>query len=190
MAGRKSKYNEETAQIIVDKLALGATIRDACYAAGISVKTFFNWRNDPKLPFLQLITRAQAAARLTAVEAIHGALETQDIITETAEIVTETRLKRDGSEYEYKRTYTRKQVTHNPPDWRAAVEYLKRRDNRHWSDKVTVKHQDWRSMAIEDIRAGRITYPLLAKAFDDSLAAELFREAGIPIPLGEGKASE
>lgn len=189
MAGRKSKLTAKTVKILCDKLELGATIRDACYAAGIHVDTFRVWRNENPA-FSAQITRAQATARLAAVEAIHGALETSEVVTEIAEQHTETRLRKqkdkDGNvievPYEYKRTYARKQVTHNPPDWRAAVEYLKRRDNRHWSDKVTVKHQDWRSMAIEDIRAGRITYQLLAQAFDDSLAAELFREAGISIP--------
>lgn len=40
---------------------------------------------------------------------------------------------------------------------------------------------DWRSQAIEDIKAGRITYDQLAGAFDHSLAAELFASAGVPV---------
>lgn len=39
--------------------------------------------------------------------------------------------------------------------------------------------KDWRSQAIEDIKAGTLTYNALAMAFDNSLAAELFREAGV-----------
>lgn len=46
--------------------------------------------------------------------------------------------------------------------------------------EVTVK--DWRTQAIEDIRAGVLSYGALATAFaDESLAAELFREAGVPV---------
>lgn len=49
---------------------------------------------------------------------------------------------------------------------------------------------DWRSDAIRDIRDGKISYEALANAFDDSLAAELFRSAGIPIPARQSAAVE
>lgn len=40
--------------------------------------------------------------------------------------------------------------------------------------------KDWRTQAIADIKAGALTYDAVARAFDDdSLAAELFREAGV-----------
>lgn len=43
----------------------------------------------------------------------------------------------------------------------------------------------WQDQAIADIRAGKIPYKALADAFDESLAAELFRKAGVPIPTGQ-----
>lgn len=49
-----------------------------------------------------------------------------------------------------------------------------------FTDKLQI--DDWRSRAIEDIREGRIAYQALADGFDESLAADLFRAAGIPIP--------
>jgi hypothetical protein len=49
-----------------------------------------------------------------------------------------------------------------------------------------MKVDDWRSQAIADIKAGNIAYEALAGAFDDSLASELFRAAGVPIPTSEG----
>lgn len=52
------------------------------------------------------------------------------------------------------------------------------------TDRVLI--DDWRSMAIADIKSGRVVYEALADAFDDSLAAELFTEAGIAISLPEG----
>lgn len=52
------------------------------------------------------------------------------------------------------------------------------------TDRVLV--DDWRSMAIADIRAGRVAYEALADAFDNSLAAELFAEAGVTVSLSEG----
>lgn len=44
-----------------------------------------------------------------------------------------------------------------------------------------VQQDDWRSQAIADIRNGNITFEALADAFDNSLAAELFAEAGVPV---------
>lgn len=43
----------------------------------------------------------------------------------------------------------------------------------------TVKIEDWRSQAIADIKAGRIQFQALAKAFDYDLATELFMLAGV-----------
>lgn len=45
-----------------------------------------------------------------------------------------------------------------------------------------MKIDDWRSQAIADIRAGHIKYQPLAEAFDDDLATELFKAAGVPVP--------
>lgn len=47
-----------------------------------------------------------------------------------------------------------------------------------------VKIEDWHDEAIADIRSGRISYEALAQAFDESLAAELFRKAGVPVQVG------
>lgn len=56
------------------------------------------------------------------------------------------------------------------------------------SGKATARmeHQDWRSEAIAGIKAGEFTYAALVEVFDDSLAADLFREAGVSIQTGEG----
>jgi phage terminase small subunit len=48
-----------------------------------------------------------------------------------------------------------------------------------WTERVRV--DDWRSQAIADIRAGIIPFEALAEAFDNDLAAALFREAGVPV---------
>lgn len=46
--------------------------------------------------------------------------------------------------------------------------------------------EEWRIQAIKDIRNGQVEFEPLAKAFDRDLATELFREAGVPVPVGEG----
>ena len=48
-----------------------------------------------------------------------------------------------------------------------------------------VKVDDWHTQAIEDIKAGRLTYGQLATAFDHSLAADLFAKAGVSISTVE-----
>lgn len=53
-----------------------------------------------------------------------------------------------------------------------------------------VRVDDWRSQAIEDIRAGRIAYEALAEAFDDTLATQLFAAAGVAVQVGAGATEE
>jgi phage terminase small subunit len=45
-----------------------------------------------------------------------------------------------------------------------------------------IRIDDWRTQAVADIRAGNLPFEALAGAFDESLATELFRAAGVPIP--------
>jgi phage terminase small subunit len=44
-----------------------------------------------------------------------------------------------------------------------------------------IRIDDWRTQAIADIRAGNLPFQSLAEAFDEDLATELFRAAGVPI---------
>jgi phage terminase small subunit len=48
-----------------------------------------------------------------------------------------------------------------------------------WTERVRV--DDWRSQAIADIRAGTLPFEVLVEAFDDTLAVQLFAEAGVPV---------
>lgn len=44
-----------------------------------------------------------------------------------------------------------------------------------------VRVDDWRSQAIEDIKRGLIAFDALVQTFDEDLAVELFKLAGVPI---------
>lgn len=46
------------------------------------------------------------------------------------------------------------------------------------------RQEDWRTDAIEYIRRGEISFEALADEFDEDLATELFRAAGVPIQVG------
>lgn len=52
------------------------------------------------------------------------------------------------------------------------------------TDRVEVL--DARSMVIRDIQNGDVTYETLAEEFGNSLAAEWFRDAGVPAPVESG----
>jgi phage terminase small subunit len=50
-------------------------------------------------------------------------------------------------------------------------------------DRVQV--DDWRSQAIQDIKAGALDYPTLESLFDTTLAQELFRAAGVSVEIDD-----
>lgn len=68
-------------------------------------------------------------------------------------------------------------------DKQAALETL----GKHLGLFNTIKIEDWRTQAIADIRAGKISYEALADAFEPTLAAELFAAAGVSVSIGEGQ---
>lgn len=72
MAGRRTKYTEETVTALTTALAAGATIQDACVHAGISDETYANWCAG-KLEFLEAVKKAQAQARIGAIARIQKA---------------------------------------------------------------------------------------------------------------------
>lgn len=57
-----------------------------------------------------------------------------------------------------------------------------------FTDKV--KHEDWRSDAIEFIRNREVSYEALADEFGNDLATELFKAAGVPVEAGAGAGEE
>lgn len=71
-------------------------------------------------------------------------------------------------------------------DAQAALETL----GKHLGLFNTIKIEDWRTQAIADIRAGKISYEALADAFEPSFAAELFAAAGISIQVAESNRAQ
>jgi hypothetical protein len=73
---------------------------------------------------------------MDAIEALKAALTASHAKQVTVDEFSETRLNSKGEPYTYTRKKTRQQVNEVPADWRAAVEYLKRRDRSHWSERI------------------------------------------------------
>jgi transposase-like protein len=187
MAGRRTKYTPELVQRIVNALEAGATQKDACAYADIHVDTFHEWRKT-KSAFSEAVTRAEGQARFHATLAIKNAVKGAEQVTTTNDVITETRLRKvkdaNGNvveePYIYKKTVTGQTVTKFPPDWRAAVEYLKRRDSEHWSDRTNVKLETWESELVALLKAGTITPEQITAELETSLAERLFIAAGVP----------
>lgn len=138
-------------------LGKGYTDRDVCAQLGVSKSSFYNWlniaeairdeRDYPGVPeddeqrqlFLDLldgVTRARAAANRVAVDSLRAGMTKTVTTVKTEDVYTETRVnKHTGELYEHKETRIITTKTTHPGDWRAAIEYLKRRDPEHWSEK-------------------------------------------------------
>lgn len=149
-------------------LARGVTVADACESVGITEQSYYGWmargraeakerdreaekssslskksrarreREQPFFEFFEASTRAIAEARIRAVETIRSALEPYEEESTSVEQFTETRLDKAGRPYTYTRKRVRKTTTKRPGDWRAALEYLKRRDPENWTEQTNI----------------------------------------------------
>jgi hypothetical protein len=146
---------------IIERLAAGSTIKTTCDSVGIGETTYYQWiavgnahldglphekmpraivDRDALAKFAEEATRAIANGMITAAIRFKEGMNPSESESVTTETSVETRLrkvKKDGAiieePYEYRKTVTRKTVTHNPGDWRAAMEYLARRDPENWA---------------------------------------------------------
>lgn len=151
---------------IAEMLAAGVTVRDVCASVNISERSYYGWRQrgemelerrssprvkkgtatwnreQPFVQFFQATTRAEGQARIHATTGLEKGMLPSKEIHRTTETVTETRLKKDGTPYDYTKTIVRETVIERPGDWRAALEYLKRRDSLHWSEHTVLRGED------------------------------------------------
>lgn len=207
----KSKFTKETIADILRLLEQGITDVDVYNAVGISETTFYRWlaigeavgtgKDHPDMPkikdtqekyrvFWEDTICARANAKIVAQKAIRTNILGYSTESETTETVIETRLNKKGEPFEYSKRVIKRTVTEVAPDWRAAFEYLERRFPMEWSKKqqldVSATITDWRSVAIEEIKAGNIQFKPLAETLGDTdLAIELFKQAGKSVVLSE-----
>jgi transposase-like protein len=167
---RPTKLNSELQKQVIDRLAAGSTIKATCDSVGIAERTYYQWvacgeaflagEDHAKMPrliadrealaqFSQEVTRAQADGMIQAAIRFRAGMNPSESETVTTETVTETKIRTikhpDGTieqvPYEVVKTTTRQSITHNPGDWRAAMEYLARRDPENWARSAAQKHE-------------------------------------------------
>lgn len=160
--GRPTKLNPELQQQIVTRLKAGATIKATCDSVGLGERTFHQWvavgkshlagENHEKMPhkiadrealaqFSQETTRARSDGLIHAAISFRAGMNPSKTVIEHTEITTETRLRtiknEDGSTeqvpYQHIKETSKDIITNHPGDWRAAMEYLARRDPDEWA---------------------------------------------------------
>lgn len=158
---RPTKLTPDTQQKIIERLQAGSTIKSTCDSVGIGERTYYQWveignayNNDedhdrmPRLikdreamaQFAQEATRAQADGMITAAIQFKKGMLPSDSESVTTKTIKETRIGKDGTPYEYVKQETTRTVTKHPGDWRAAMEYLARRDPENWA-RQKVSHE-------------------------------------------------
>lgn len=195
-------------------LVTGGTDRDACELCGVAPSTFYHWlqvgkavkglepmpanapeseeRRDLCLVFLDTVTRARATARLNAIKAIKAAIDGAKGKETTVIEFEETRLKRDGTEYIYRRKSTSNKTIDLVPNPQIALEYLARRDKAEWSPRSETMSIDFNLEVIRAIQAGEVDYSTLMEEFhNEAQVLAWFREAGVkPAPDQEAEPDE
>lgn len=135
-AGARGKFTLERVNQIVALLEQGNSDADTCALVGISKQTFYEWQRT-KADFGETVQHAKAQAHRAAVAAWRQGMLPTTTTSDSTETFAETRINpKDGKTYTYTRTKVIKQATNHPADWRAAAEYLKRRDPLNWSEMI------------------------------------------------------
>lgn len=144
--GAPPVYSEEIRAQFVDLISTGCVVKDACNLVGVSEAVYYQWLA-ARPDFLEAITRARGIANVNAVRSLRLAMNPHPVVETTTTTFTETRLRKavdpkTGATYEQPYEYTRTEVKESrrtEHDWRAALEFLKRRDPDNWTERTMIK---------------------------------------------------
>jgi transposase-like protein len=157
---RPTKLTPDVQQKIIERLQAGSTIKATCDSVGIAESSFYLWvaigeahakgethanmprkitERDTYSEFSEAVTRAQADGLIQAAVRFRQGMNPYDQEAVTTEVFEETRLDKNGNPYTYRKSVVKKTITHMPGDWRAAAEYLARRDPENWARQAPQK---------------------------------------------------
>lgn len=130
MAGRTTKYND-AAPIILNRIAEGATFKEAYTEAGINKDTFFDWKKNNS-EFSDLIKKAQEEFRQTIVSKLEKGLYKRALGYKITETRTEYAAGPGGNPIIVKQTKTEKEFA---PDTAALIFSLSNLEPNKWQNK-------------------------------------------------------
>lgn len=141
--GRKPRDTPAVVTAICDSLRAGSTKKHACAAARIDEATLYKWLADPtKAALKRQIDEAEAEAHGNAAKAVTAAFQPQQEVVTVIDRHEETRLAPDGTPYQHVTITEKTTIRERPGDWRAGIEYLRRRDRDSWSDRREMTGKD------------------------------------------------
>ncbi len=144
---RRTKRTLDLLNQLIKLLEEGNTDQNACALVGIGRATLYEWIE--KYPDIaDRVTRARSVAHKAATDSLMHAIKgggTKKSAKTT--IYSETRLRKVVNEdgkvieepYEYTRKSTEQAAEELDSDWRASLEYLKRRDPVNWAETFVIK---------------------------------------------------
>jgi transcriptional regulator with XRE-family HTH domain len=146
-AGRPTKFSDVTAGAIIDRLRAGCTRRAAAESVGVDESTLSKWISG-KSSFSSDVARAESEAEAKYALILQKAASGWDAgsTTRTTKTVFKTRTVKhpDGRVVEEPvalQEVTESVKTERQFDWRAALEWLKRRRAAEWGDSSTVRFE-------------------------------------------------
>lgn len=184
--GRKTTLDTRISDAICRHLKQGKTDKVALARVRppVASSTFYNWLKrgekeeaEGETPessiyvyLLDAVTRARELGadvhETTIYKAGTGKLKAKDF---TRRKVTETRFRRDGTSYLYELVEETETERTLAPDWRASLEWLKRRRKADWSERVEHEGRITLESAIDDA-AEKFDALLRAKSADGDSA--------------------
>lgn len=180
---RPTKYNKVIIQKIVDALKSGSSRLAAAEYVGIAYETFRLWKCNRE-EFHCLVTQAEAEAEVMFTAVIAKAARGHDTGSTTRTVKTVFKPRKttmpDGSiidELVPFQDVTETTTSGHEFDWRAALEWLKRRRREEWGDKLDLsKLPDETILRLVALEEGSLQDRIPGQAVQIKLTPEELRK--------------
>lgn len=150
--GRPTKFNKAAGERICENLRSGCSRKAAAESVGVDYRTLLNWveagekaKSGEFFQFFQALTRVEAEVELRNTSVMAKAAAGWDAGSVKVTTRSVVKIKRtvhpDGTivdEPVVLQLTSREETTTKEFDWRAALEFLKRRRREDWGDHVNV----------------------------------------------------